>query len=163
MHQQTGLATLDRAMHRASKRRAQTNTPLSTIKWYPLRKQNKAIWRASRMTAWWSHAPATRANYPGLDMHGAGKPPTQTYPTPATFLENKQVGRASMMTAWPLDAPANRANYPGLDMHGAGKPPTQIDPPKAALNTHIYIVHIRVRLKKTISVFRYVTKNYGTL
>ena len=163
MHRQTRLATPDRAMHRASKRTAQTNTSLSNIKWYPPRKQNKAIWKASRTTAWWPHAPANRANYPGLDMHGAGKPPSQMYPTPATFLEKtKQVGRASRMTVWPLHAPANRANYPGLDMHGAGKPPTQIDPPKAAL-TYIYIVHIKVCLKKTISVFRYVTKNYGNL
>ena len=137
MHRQTGLATLDRAMHRASKWTALTNTSLSNIKWYPPRKQNKAIWRASRTTAWWPHAPANRANYPGLDMHGASKPPSQINQHQQLSWKNKQVGRTSRMTVWPLHAPANRANYSGLDMHGAGKPPTQFDPPKAAL-TYIY-------------------------
>ena len=39
--------------------------------------KTKQVGRASRMTVWPLHAPANRANYPGLDMHGAGKPPTQ--------------------------------------------------------------------------------------
>ena len=37
------------------------------------------------MTVWPLHAPANRANYPGLDMHGAGKPPTQIDPPKAAL------------------------------------------------------------------------------
>ena len=59
------------------------------------------------MIVWPLHAPANRANYPGLDIHGAGKPPTQIDPPKAAL---------NIYIYSPYKSPFKEKIYQSLDM-----------------------------------------------